>query len=84
MQKRHFRESLLDLYRKEFLRDAAKFIRASRLLPEHLDTEIQFKGARVIFKGFIDDDTVVIEDLDNSCHWILNRKEFEKEVLQKI
>lgn len=81
MQKRHFRESILNVYRKEFLRDTAKFIRASRLLPEHLDTEMEFKGARVHFKGFIDDETVVIEDLDNKCHWILNRKEFEKAVL---
>jgi len=81
MQKRHFRESILNVYRKEFLRDTAKFIRASRLLPEHLDTEMEFKGARVLFKGFIDDETAVIEDLDNKCHWILNKKEFEKAIL---
>lgn len=83
MEKRYFREGALQMYRKEFLRDSAKFIRASRLTIEHLDSEMEYKGARMVLKGFtLDGDCVVVDDLDNDCHWLINRRDFEKNTLK--
>jgi hypothetical protein len=66
-------ESLLEMYRRDFLRDTDKFFRASKVEVKHLEETFEHKGNKWQLVGQIDDKEMVCKNLDTETYWAIDR-----------
>lgn len=75
-----YSDSLLEVYRKDYMRDTDKFFRASRLDKQHLGNKFKFKGSEYELIGRIDDRDVACRKEDGTV-WALDRISVQKAIM---
>jgi hypothetical protein len=75
-----YSDSLLEVYRKDYMRDTDKFFRASKLDKHHLGNKFKFKGSEYELIGRIDDRDVACRKEDGTV-WALDRISVQKAIM---
>lgn len=65
-------DSLLEYYRNQFIRNQSKWIRLSKLTPDHLDTEFKIGKTKYWLRGSINPTEFIIEEVDKSKFFIVD------------
>jgi len=82
MRKIHcYTDSLLEIYKKEFIRDTKKFFRASKLTVEHLGVPFTIKNEKFEIVGQQDAKELVCRNLEDGTLWNIDRVKVQFAIL---
>ena len=73
--------ALLEMYYKEFERDASKFFRASKITLEHMDTEFTIKGEKWKVIGQVDFKEMVCKNVESGSIYAIDRIEVQRALI---
>lgn len=68
-----YTDSLLELFRRDFIRDTQKFFRASKITEAHLDVPFEHKSITWKLIGQTDDKEMICENLTTGGYFGIDR-----------
>jgi len=74
-------DSLMKHYQDQYIRNQNKWIRRSKLLPEHLDQEFLLEGEEYCLRGSVSPVQVVVEKKSTSEYFIMPIDPVTKSIL---
>lgn len=75
---------MLDYYSKLFKRNQSKWIRRSKLEPDHLGSEFMLGDQKAVLVGSMNSEEVVISTMDENKFFVAHIDDVTKEILGKI
>lgn len=76
-----FSPSLIEQWKKDFIRDTYKFIRSLKLNSNHLEKQFEMNGEMYKFMGLYDGRDAVVQNISNGTMWFGSKHDIEKCIL---
>jgi len=75
-------DSMMDHYRQQFIRNQNKWMRRSKLTPEHLDAEFKLEKKKYQLRGSFDPTQFIIEENGSGKFFMVDSDRVDKAILK--